>query len=55
VKDGNIGMGLACSLAIAKKLGGDITLKESQRGFTVFAFQIPVRKKDIADISICRQ
>ena len=29
VKDSNIGMGLACSLAIVKNMGGDIVLKES--------------------------
>jgi len=42
VKDANIGMGLACSKEIVNKLGGDIILKESQRGLTVFAFKLPV-------------
>ena len=45
VKDGNIGMGLTCSHVIVNKLGGDITLRESQRGFTHFSFQIPVKKR----------
>lgn len=35
-------MGLACSSAISKALGGDITLKKSKRGLTSFAFKIPV-------------
>ena len=30
VKDYSIGMGLACSHAIVKEMGGDITLKESR-------------------------
>jgi K+-sensing histidine kinase KdpD len=36
-------MGLACSSAIASALGGDITLKKSNRGLTAFAFKIPVQ------------
>ena len=43
VKDCNIGMGLACSSSIVKKLGGDITLKESKRGRSIFAFKIPIK------------
>jgi signal transduction histidine kinase len=43
VKDNSIGMGLACSSAIAGALGGDITLKKSVKGFTAFAFKIPVQ------------
>jgi len=27
VRDGNIGMGLACSVAICKEMGGDVALK----------------------------
>ena len=42
VKDKNIGMGLACSLSIVQQLGGDITLKKSKRGLTIFAFKLPV-------------
>jgi K+-sensing histidine kinase KdpD len=42
VEDNSIGMGLACSSAIASALGGDITLKKSIRGLTAFAFKIPV-------------
>jgi hypothetical protein len=39
-------MGLACSYAIVKKLGGDITIKESRIGLTIVAFKIPVKKKE---------
>lgn len=42
VKDYNIGMGLTCSQAIARKMGGDITIKQSNRGLTEFAFKVPV-------------
>ena len=50
VKDNNIGMGLACSEQITTALGGDITIKESRKGFTVFAFKIPVKiKNDASD------
>ena len=42
VKDNNIGIGLACSDAVSKALNGDITIKKSTRGLTVFAFKIPV-------------
>lgn len=44
VENNSIGMGLTCSSAIACALGGDITLKKSVRGFTSFAFKIPVKK-----------
>ena len=40
----SVGMGLACSDAISKALGGDIILKKSKRGLTSFAFKIPVVK-----------
>ena len=40
----SVGMGLACSAAISKALGGDIILKKSKRGLTSFAFKIPVIK-----------
>jgi hypothetical protein len=39
-------MGLACSSAISGALGGDITLKKSEKGLTSFAFKIPVIKLD---------
>lgn len=42
VKDHNIGIGLACSDSISKACSGDITIKKSRRGLTVFAFKIPV-------------
>ena len=43
VENGNIGMGLAGSQAITHGMGGDITLKHSENGLTVFSFKIPVR------------
>lgn len=42
VKDHNIGMGLGCSRKIIASLGGDITVKQSKRGLTIFAFKMPV-------------
>ena len=39
-------MGLACSRSIAKEMGGDIVLKESKKGLTVFAFKIPVKVEE---------
>ena len=42
VKDHNIGIGLACSNSISKALDGDITIKKSKKGHTVFGFKIPV-------------
>jgi signal transduction histidine kinase len=35
-------MGLGCSEQIVSKIGGDITVKSSKRGLTVFAFKLPV-------------
>jgi signal transduction histidine kinase len=49
VEDNNIGMGLACSEAISTALEGDITIKQSRRGLTVFAFKIPVTIKHRED------
>ena len=43
VQDNNIGMGLGCSQQIVTQLGGDITVKQSKRGLTIFGFRIPVR------------
>lgn len=43
VKDHNIGMGLTCSKAIAREMGGDIILKSSKRGLTSMAFKIPIK------------
>jgi sensor histidine kinase regulating citrate/malate metabolism len=45
VQDNNIGMGLACSEQISSALDGDIAIKESKKGLTVFAFKIPVKVK----------
>jgi hypothetical protein len=42
VQNYSIGMGLACSHSISCALGGDITLKKSEKGLTSFAFKIPV-------------
>ena len=49
VKDNTIGMGLACSQQIVSSCGGDITIKESQRGLTVFGFKMPVEVRPIQD------
>ena len=43
VKDFSIGLGLTCSQEITNALKGDIILKQSERGLTVFAFRVPVR------------
>lgn len=40
-----LGLGLACSNTICKKMGGDITIKHSQQGLTVVAFKFPVKLK----------
>jgi K+-sensing histidine kinase KdpD len=42
VKDNTIGMGLACSKALSKGMGGDIAVKHSEKMLTIFAFKIPV-------------
>ena len=42
-KNDNIGLGLSGSREITFKMGGDITLKESQDELTVFSFKVPVR------------
>lgn len=39
----NIGIGLACSKDICKRMGGDIVLKASREGLTAFAFKIPIK------------
>ena len=54
VNDYNIGMGLTCSQAIVRQMGGDITIKQSNRGLTVFAFKIPVQP-GISQISLKQQ
>jgi signal transduction histidine kinase len=38
----NIGLGLSCSKEICKLLGGDLKLKHSEKGMTVFTFKIPI-------------
>ena len=43
VKDNSIGIGLACSHAICREMGGDMVLKQSKMGLTAFAFKIPVK------------
>ena len=42
VKDNSIGMGLACSRSIIRELGGDVFLKESQKGKTIFKVTLQV-------------
>ena len=42
-KNENIGLGLSCCKIMCKKMGGDIMLKKSQKGMTVFTFKFPVR------------
>ena len=42
----SIGVGLASSKAIVEKMGGDITIKESQKGLTVLEFWMPVKIKE---------
>jgi len=37
-----IGLGLASSQAIARRLGGDIQMKQSKEGLTILRFKIPV-------------
>ena len=49
VKNHSIGMGLACSREIARKLGGDVWLKSSKKGLTVFSISIPVIAKTETD------
>ncbi len=39
----NIGLGLASSKAIATEMGGNMKLKLSNKGLTVFKFKIPVQ------------
>lgn len=51
VKNHSIGMGLACSKAIAKMLGGDAKLKHSEKGLTIFKVSIPILAKCSADHS----
>lgn len=45
----NIGMGLASSKDICNKMGGDIKLKQSKKGLTIFAFKIPITLEKIND------
>ena len=51
----NIGLGLACSKDLCKKLGGDVILMSSNDGLTAFSFKIPiklVRKEEPIGIQI---
>lgn len=41
-KNDNIGLGLAATRTISRKMGGDLTLKQSQVGLTVFNLLFPV-------------
>lgn len=42
-------MGLACSHDIVKSLGGDIKVKQSQKGLTVIGFKIPIGIKSVSE------
>jgi K+-sensing histidine kinase KdpD len=44
-----IGLGLSCSKEICKKLGGDLKLKQSEKGMTIFTFKIPVSLQNQSD------
>ena len=50
----NIGLGLACAKEICKKLGGDLKLKQSEKGMTIFVFKIPVIivKEELEELKI---
>ena len=48
VQDHSIGMGLACSHDIARALGGDTMIKQSNNGLTIFLFRIPVHVEESA-------
>jgi K+-sensing histidine kinase KdpD len=45
----NIGIGLACSRDICKKMGGDIKLKLSKKGLTIFSFKMPIQLTKIEE------
>jgi K+-sensing histidine kinase KdpD len=47
VQDGSIGIGLACSKSIVQGMNGDIIVKKSKKGLTVFGFKIPVKVKPL--------
>ena len=51
VQNMSIGLGLACSAEIIKKLRGDIQLEQSQRGLTVFSIKMPVKTRRINALS----
>ena len=53
VKNNSIGMGLSCSKLIVNQLYGNLKLKESVRGKTVFRMEMPVEKRDkcLKDVS----
>ena len=42
-KNDNIGIGLACSNDICTQLGGDMTIKISNKGLTALAFKMPIK------------
>ena len=46
-KNDNIGLGLSASYEIARKLQGDLIIKESQKGLTVFKMRIPIKVKSL--------
>ena len=46
VKNNSIGMGLACSRDILRKMGGDIWLHQSEEGLTVFKSYVMIEIKN---------
>lgn len=42
-KNDNIGLGLSASRQIARELKGDLTIKQSQRGLTIFRLRFPIK------------
>jgi sensor histidine kinase regulating citrate/malate metabolism len=49
VDNQSIGIGLAASSTLVKKIGGDITLRQSQKGLTVFSFKVPVTIEEVQE------
>jgi len=49
-RNDNIGLGLSGSREITLRLGGDITLKQSKEGLTVFSFKLPVKVQELKGI-----
>lgn len=48
----NIGIGLACSKAICRHMGGDIRVRQSQKGMTSIQFRIPVKIEQLSNFGL---